>query len=132
MGRVTWVKSKEVSITEADIARIAEQSRQREASEHRAREVRYEPSRRCLYIETYRGQTFSVNVDLLQGVARAGDTQISNIEILPGGEGLYWPDLDASLLVHGLCTGVYGSKNWIDGLAGCMNGNEELPETNYS
>ena len=110
-------KSVDIDITVAEIAQLSERSQVRAQEEHRAQAVRYDAENRCLYIETCRGEEFGVNVDRLQGVADAEDTQIANIEILPGGEGLHWPELDASLLVHGSCTGVYGSKRWMENLA---------------
>ncbi|MGC1308192.1 MAG: DUF2442 domain-containing protein [Phormidesmis sp.] len=112
-GESYMSESVDTSITLEDIERIRARSQQLEAVEHRAMAVRYDAGQKRLHIETLREDAFSVNVDLLQGVAGADDRQIANIEILPGGEGLYWPDLDASLLVHGICTGVYGSRRWM-------------------
>lgn len=109
-------KATEMSITTADIERIRARSRQREEKEHRASAVHYDETQRRLHIETFKGAVFSVDADMLQGVAGASDAQVSNIEILPSGEALHWPDLDASLLVHGICTGVYGSKRWMESL----------------
>ena len=109
-------KSVDIDITAAEIARLSERSQAKAQQEHRAQTVRYDAINRQLHIETCRGEEFDVSVDLLQGVAGAEDSQIADMEILPGGEGLYWPELDASLLVHGICTGTYGSKRWMESL----------------
>ncbi|NJM98035.1 MAG: DUF2442 domain-containing protein [Phormidesmis sp. RL_2_1] len=110
-------ESMNTEITSAEIARLSARSQERAQIEHRAQKARYDSLTRCLLIKTRKGEDFRVNVDLLQGVASADDSQIANLEILPGGEGIHWPALDASLLVHGLCTGMYGSKRWMESLS---------------
>jgi hypothetical protein len=49
----------------------------------------------------------------LQGLQSAGKNQIARVEILGGGTGLHWPDLDVDLYVPGLLRGVYGNKKWM-------------------
>jgi hypothetical protein len=49
----------------------------------------------------------------LQGLQSATKEQIARIEILGGGTGLHWPDLDVDLYVPGLLRGVYGTKKWM-------------------
>jgi len=43
-----------------------------------------------------------------------GDSeQLARVEILGGGAGLHWPDLDADFYVPGLLHGIYGTKKWM-------------------
>ena len=49
----------------------------------------------------------------LQGLQSATKDQIARVEILGGGTGLHWPDLDADLYVPGLLRGVYGNERWM-------------------
>ena len=49
----------------------------------------------------------------LQGLQSATREQIAHIEILGGGTGLHWPDLDADLYVPALLRGIYGNKKWM-------------------
>ena len=49
----------------------------------------------------------------LQDLRSAAKNQIARVEILGGGTGLHWPDLDADLYVPGLLRGVYGTKKWM-------------------
>jgi len=49
----------------------------------------------------------------LQGVQSGTRDQIANVEIVGGGTGLHWPDLDADLYVPALLRGIYGTKQWM-------------------
>ena len=50
---------------------------------------------------------------LLQGLQSASRRQLSHIEVIDLGEGLYWPELDVAHLVSGVLSGVYGSEKWM-------------------
>ena len=52
----------------------------------------------------------------LQGLQSATRDQLDRVEILGGGTGLHWPDLDADLYVPGLLRGIYGTKKWMAGI----------------
>src|SRR5271157_4815715 len=49
----------------------------------------------------------------LQGLQSGTKEQLAYIEIVGGGTGLHWPDLDADLYVSGLLRGVYGNRKWM-------------------
>jgi hypothetical protein len=49
----------------------------------------------------------------LQGLQTGTKDQIARVEILGGGTGLHWPDLDVDLYVPGLLRGIYGTKKWM-------------------
>lgn len=49
----------------------------------------------------------------LQGLQSATKDQLARVEILGGGTGLHWPELDADLYVPGLLRGIYGTKKWM-------------------
>ena len=49
----------------------------------------------------------------LQGLQSATKEQIANVEIVGGGTGLHWPDLDADLYVPSLLRGIYGNRQWM-------------------
>jgi hypothetical protein len=49
----------------------------------------------------------------LQGLQSATKDQVAQVEILGGGTGLHWPDLDADFYVPGLLRGVYGNEKWM-------------------
>jgi Protein of unknown function (DUF2442) len=49
----------------------------------------------------------------LQGLQSGTREQLARVEIVGGGTGLHWPDLDADLYVPALLRGVYGNKLWM-------------------
>jgi len=49
----------------------------------------------------------------LQGLQSGTPEQLSRIEIVGGGTGLHWPDLDADIYVPALLRGIYGNKLWM-------------------
>jgi hypothetical protein len=49
----------------------------------------------------------------MQGLQTGTKEQFAHIEIVGGGTGLHWPDLDADLYVPALLRGIYGNKLWM-------------------
>jgi len=49
----------------------------------------------------------------LQGLQSGTSDQLAHIEIVGGGTGLHWPDLDADFHVPALLRGVYGNRLWM-------------------
>jgi hypothetical protein len=49
----------------------------------------------------------------LQGLQSGTKEQLAHMEIVGGGTGLHWPDLDADLYVPALLRGIYGNKQWM-------------------
>jgi len=49
----------------------------------------------------------------LQGLQSGTREQLARVEIVGGGTGLHWPDLDADLYVPALLRGIYGNKLWM-------------------
>lgn len=54
------------------------------------------------------GKEIRFPVELNTKLKKANDEQRSNIEIICGGTGLHWPDLDEDLSVSGIIEGRYG------------------------
>ena len=89
------------------------QRKPRLENEYHAQSVTYISATGLIHIQTLEGEQFSIPAAWLQGVANASDEQISNMELSPAGVGIHWPELDADLLVDGLCRGMYGSPRWM-------------------
>ena len=49
----------------------------------------------------------------LQGLENATPAQLSEIELLGGGTGLHWPQLDVSHYVLGLLNDIFGTAAWM-------------------
>lgn len=68
---------------------------------------------RRLIIRLYSGAQLEIPVGLIQTLHAGTATQLNEIEISPSGLGLYFPKLDADILVTGLLQGVMGSPAWM-------------------
>jgi hypothetical protein len=64
--------------------------------------VRLEASSRRLVITLSAGDPLNVPISEIPELARAGEFQLSKIEISPTGYGIYFPELDVDLYVPGL------------------------------
>ena len=78
-------------------------------------EVEYKagPELDLLILKLSNGHRRVIPREELQGLQSATKEQIARVEILGGGTGLHWPDLDVDFYVPGLLRGVYGNKKWM-------------------
>jgi hypothetical protein len=65
-------------------------------------EIKLSDGRRCL-----------VPREDLQGLQSGTREQLARVEIVGGGTGLHWPDLDVDLYAPALLRGVYGNRLWM-------------------
>ena len=70
------------------------------------RKVSYESGMICLSMSDQKEIRFPVEVNTK--LINATEQQRSNIEIICGGTGLHWPDLDEDLSVTGIMEGRFG------------------------
>ena len=68
-----------------------------------------------LLVKLYAGIELNVPLGLIQGLHEGDVSDLSEIEISPSGLGLYFPKLDADILVSGLLQGIMGSPAWMSG-----------------
>ncbi len=78
-----------------------------------ALEARFLSATRELLLTLPSGEELAFPVDQIQGLSGAGDEALSDIQIVMGGLGLHWEDLDADVLVPELVSGIYGTKKWM-------------------
>jgi Protein of unknown function (DUF2442) len=76
-------------------------------------EYRPGPGLDLLILKLNDGSRRAIPRENLQGLQTGTKGQIARVEILGGGTGLHWPDLDADLYVPSLLRGVYGNKRWM-------------------
>ncbi|HYH80014.1 MAG TPA: DUF2442 domain-containing protein [Longimicrobium sp.] len=79
----------------------------------RARTARYDRETRRIVIELTNGCLFAFPAHVGQGLQDATDDQLAAVEVLPGGSGLVWEELNVDLWVPGLLAGVFGTKAWM-------------------
>jgi hypothetical protein len=102
-----------VVTTDAEIDAAIEQARRLEKQDRRVVRASYSGGTDSILLLLENGVTLSIPRQLLQGLADANSSDLSNIELLGRGTGLYWPALDVAHLVSGLLAGVYGSAKWM-------------------
>jgi hypothetical protein len=61
-----------------------------------------------IYLKLSDEKEVSFPVELNRKLREANDIQRNNIEIICGGTGLHWPDLDEDLSVKGIMEGRFG------------------------
>ncbi|MEO6678970.1 MAG: DUF2442 domain-containing protein [Pseudomonas sp.] len=70
---------------------------------------------RKLLVKLYAGIELNIPLGLIQELHEGDVLDLSEIEISPSGLGLYFPKLDADVLVSGLLQGVMGGPTWMAG-----------------
>jgi Protein of unknown function (DUF2442) len=84
------------------------------ATKPRARAARYDQGLGRLVIELTNGCTFFFPPRLAQGLEKATDEEIAQVEILGFGFGLHWEALDADHKVESLLAGRFGSQRYME------------------
>ena len=103
-----------VVATNAGIDRAIERARRlREGPLVKEVEYRPEPSLDLVILKLTDGSRRMIPREDLQGLETGTTEQLARIEIVGGGTGLHWPELDADLYVPALLLGTYGTKLWM-------------------
>lgn len=98
-------------------ALVAEAERRGQRSlrtEPRARSARYNRRTGRVHVELTNGCTFAFPARDAQGLGRASDTELAQVEVLGLGLGLHWERLDVDLSVPALLAGFFGTKAYVD------------------
>src|SRR5689334_10626938 len=96
---------------------IAEAERRGEHAtrlEPRARKARYDRKTGRVIVDLTNGCSFAFPARRAEGLEKATDTQLADIEVLGLGLGLHWERLDVDLSVPGLLAGIFGTKAYMD------------------
>lgn len=103
-----------VAITDAEFDRAIERAKKlRRDPLVTAVEYKSGPGLDLFILKLSDGHRHVIPREELQGLQSATKEQLGRVEILGGGTGLHWPDLDADFYVPGLLRGVYGNKKWM-------------------
>jgi hypothetical protein len=96
-----------------EIDRALERGRRLTRGEPRAASARYDRRTRRMVVELTNGCSFVFPPRVLQGMARASDAALADVEIRGQGHALHWSKLDADFTVPGLLMGVFGTRAWM-------------------
>ncbi|WP_158936453.1 DUF2442 domain-containing protein [Burkholderia sp. S171] len=102
-----------VDITEHEM-REAEERMSTHIAEHPvALSASFNPVDGRVAIELSNGTLFAIPARIIQGLENASDSDLKTIEITASGTGLYFPIVDADMLVAPLLAGVLGSRSFM-------------------
>jgi hypothetical protein len=96
-----------------EIDRALARGRRLTRDDPRAASARYDRRTRRMVVELTNGCSFVFPPRALQGMARANDAALADVEILGQGHTLHWPQPDADFTVPGLRMGVFGTRAWM-------------------
>ncbi|HLZ42722.1 MAG TPA: DUF2442 domain-containing protein [Candidatus Sulfotelmatobacter sp.] len=103
-----------VMTTDTEIDRAIKRAQQlRTEPLVRGVEYRPGPGLDLLILNLSDGRRHMIPREDLEGLQSGTKEQLSRIQILGGGTGLHWPDLDVDLYVPSLLRGIYGNKQWM-------------------
>lgn len=111
-----------MSLTDAKVRQAEKRMQARLKEQPRATSAHYDRRGARLVVELSNGLELGVPVGLVQGLAGARPSDLSDIEISPAGLGLHWPRLDADLYLPALMEGVFGTRRWMAELMGKAGG----------
>lgn len=98
------------------------------SDEPRAAAARYEAKTGRIVVDLTNGCTFAFPARRAQGLEKANDAALAEVEILGLGAGLHWERLDVDLSVPGLIAGLFGTKAWMDRQRAAHAGAATSPE----
>jgi hypothetical protein len=75
-----------------------------------------------IVIDLSTGLTIAFRPNDAQGLERATQTDLEEIEISPSGFGLHFPRIDADLYIPALLEGFFGSRSWAAARLGARGG----------
>ncbi len=102
-----------VDITEHQMREAEERMRKHVAEHPVAVFVSFNPADGRVAIELSNGALFAIPARIIQGLENASDSDLNEIEITASGTGLYFPIVDADILVAPLLAGVLGSRSFM-------------------
>jgi hypothetical protein len=103
-----------VQTTDAEIDRAIERAK-RLRDEPLVSEIEYMPGPGLdlFILKLTDGRRRVLAREELQGLQSGTREQLARMEIVGGGTGIHWPDLDADLYVPAALRGIYGNKLWM-------------------
>ena len=78
--------------------------------------VRYDRQSKTIVLELSNGAQLAVPADKLQGVATASESARADVRILGPNWAIEFPKIDEQFTVESLLTGVFGNRQWMNGL----------------
>jgi hypothetical protein len=111
-----------MGLTDVEVRDAEKRMQARLKGQPKATSARYERREARVVVGLSNGIELRFPVALVEGLAGATPSDLSEIEISPTGLGLHWPRLDADLYLPGLMSGIFGTRRWMARLLGKAGG----------
>jgi Protein of unknown function (DUF2442) len=105
-------------ITKAEFDAANERGRILRETVPHAVAARYDVETGHIIVDLTNGATFAFPPHLVERLVGASPEQLAQVEVMGGGYGLGWDDLDEHITVPGLLNGIFGTAKWMAHLAG--------------
>jgi Protein of unknown function (DUF2442) len=102
----------EVATTDAEIDAALRNAKQLR-NEPLAQRVEHIPRLNLLIVTLTNHRRLVLPIEEVQGLCSATHRQLQNYELLGGGTGISFPELDVDLYVPALIEGIYGNRRWM-------------------
>lgn len=103
----------EFELTDAEYDVATRRGAQTDAGQPRPSSVHYDADTGRIIVEFVNGAAFMVPARSLQGLEKASDAELADVEIL-GDDGLHWERLDVDFTIAGLMAGVFGTRSFVE------------------
>jgi hypothetical protein len=102
-----------VTTTDHEILEAIARAEELAEFDRRARKAKYDAGSDRVVLDLGDGVIISIPRQQLQGLRGAPKRKLAHIELLGGGSGLRWPELDAEHYVPGVLRGLFGTTKWM-------------------
>jgi hypothetical protein len=105
-------------LTHKQIDAALERGREAASSEPRAASARYDRRLGRVVVDLTNGCIFAFPPRLAQGLEKATEDELAEVEVMGSGYGLHWESLDVDFTVPGLLAGIFGTRSYMARHAG--------------
>lgn len=102
-----------VDITDEELAAAEERGRIAWETEARAKSAYYDRETGRVVVELKHSCFFSFPARLAQGLQKATDDELAEVEVIGLGYGLHWESLNEDHAIPALVAGIFGSKRYM-------------------
>lgn len=106
------------SLTDREIEVALQRGCDIASSEPRAQSARYDARLDRIVVDLTNGCTFAFPPRIVQGLERATEAELAEVEVLGAGYGLHWETLGVDFTVPGLLAGIFGTRAYMARQAG--------------
>lgn len=105
-------------LTDKEIDTALVKGRKAASEEPRAANARYDRRLGRVVVDLTNGCTFTFPPSIVQGLEKATESELAEVEVMGTGYSLHWETLDVDYTVPGLLAGIFGTRSYMARHAG--------------